>query len=136
MDQKIIGKWNEIRGEILKTWGEIRGSELDKAKGNLVAIAGLLQQKAGVARGEAEKRLNELVAKATAKVGPKGAEKLEEVKTKAQGVARKANEKLEAVKGKLKDPEFQAKVKGNVSEKLAAAKGRIKKVAKKAAKKA
>jgi len=98
MDQKILGKWNEIRGEILKKWGELKGSELDKAKGNVVAIVGLLQQRAGVAKNEAEKQINEIVAKYT----PKATEKVDEIKAKATAVAGKVNERLETIKGKIK----------------------------------
>lgn len=43
----LNGKWLEIKGDIQKTWGKITSDELEKTKGDIKAIQGLLQQKYG-----------------------------------------------------------------------------------------
>ncbi len=68
MNEEIAkGKWTEIKGELLRTWGKITGDELDSASGNLVAIAGLLQQRYGMAKEEASRKLDEIMARYGAK---------------------------------------------------------------------
>ena len=59
----ISGKWNEIKGEIQKSWGKLTGDEVESTKGNVSAIAGLLEQKYGIAKEEASHKLSELYKK-------------------------------------------------------------------------
>lgn len=54
------GKWKEFKGEIQKAWGNITGDELEKTKGDLKSIAGIIQQKYGVAKEEASTKLTEM----------------------------------------------------------------------------
>ena len=49
------GKWTELKGELLKTWGKITGDELDANKGDMTAIAGLVQQRYGLAKEDVQK---------------------------------------------------------------------------------
>ncbi len=41
------GKWVEIKGEIKRMWGELNDDELEKTKGDMTAIGGLIQQRYG-----------------------------------------------------------------------------------------
>lgn len=64
MNQDVIkGKWLEVKGEIQKTWGELTGDDLDRTKGDAKSIAGLLQQKYGFAKEEAERKLSDLYSR-------------------------------------------------------------------------
>ena len=54
----LLGKWKEIAGEIQTRWGKISENELQQVKGNVTALVGLIQQKFGVSKEEAEKLLN------------------------------------------------------------------------------
>lgn len=54
------GKWTQLKGEIQKTWGKITGDELDKTKGDMKSIAGLVQERYGLAKDEADKKLSEI----------------------------------------------------------------------------
>lgn len=71
-EETIKGKWTEFKGEILSQWGKMTDDELDTTKGNLVSIAGLIQQKYGSKKEEVQEGLNNLIAKFS--------EKTEEIK--------------------------------------------------------
>jgi uncharacterized protein YjbJ (UPF0337 family) len=53
----IAGKWNEIKGELRKTWGNITDDEFEKTKGDAQAIAGIVQQRYGLAKEDLRKIL-------------------------------------------------------------------------------
>lgn len=59
----IKGKWKEIKGEISKTWGNLTNDDVEKTKGNLNAVAGLIQQKYGIAKEEASRKLSQVLNK-------------------------------------------------------------------------
>lgn len=64
MNEQIVkGKWNEMKGELMRTWGKITGDEMDANSGNLTAIAGLVQQRYGLAKEEAMKKVGEIAAR-------------------------------------------------------------------------
>ena len=44
-EDKVQGKWLEVKGEIQKVWGKITNDELEKTKGDMKTIQGILQQK-------------------------------------------------------------------------------------------
>ncbi len=43
----VQGKWKEIKGDLQKAWGKLTDDELEKTKGDIKAISGLLQQRYG-----------------------------------------------------------------------------------------
>lgn len=59
----ISGKWTEIKGEIQKKWGSLTSDEVEKTKGDMKAMAGLLQQKYGLAKEEASEKLHSLYSR-------------------------------------------------------------------------
>jgi len=60
------GKWKQVRGEAKVWWGKLTDDDLDKVAGKFEAFAGLLQEKYGYSREQAEeeieKRVNEYEA--------------------------------------------------------------------------
>jgi uncharacterized protein YjbJ (UPF0337 family) len=52
------GKWKEMRGQAREWWGELTDDDLEKAGGNAEQIVGLLQQKYGYTREQAEEEIN------------------------------------------------------------------------------
>ncbi|MBC7420059.1 MAG: CsbD family protein [Bdellovibrio sp.] len=56
----LKGKWTEIKGEIQKTWGNLTGDDLEKTKGDMTAVGGLLQQKYGMAKEDASAKLSSI----------------------------------------------------------------------------
>jgi uncharacterized protein YjbJ (UPF0337 family) len=60
-EQFIKGKWKEIKGDIQKTWGKLTDDELEKTKGDMKAIAGLIQQRYGESRDSYSKKLDQML---------------------------------------------------------------------------
>ncbi len=46
-ENTIKGKWLEVKGDLQKVWGKLTDDDLEKTKGDLKAISGLIQQKYG-----------------------------------------------------------------------------------------
>lgn len=62
MNESVIqGKWQEIKGEIQRMWGKVTGDELERTKGNLKSVAGVIQQKYGTKEEEISEKLDSLV---------------------------------------------------------------------------
>ncbi|MBY6048079.1 CsbD family protein [Vannielia litorea] len=55
----IQGNWKEWKGSAREKWGELTDNELQEAKGEREQLVGLVQQKYGYAREEAEKQVDD-----------------------------------------------------------------------------
>ena len=60
------GKWKQVRGEAKVWWGKLTDDDLDQAAGEFDKFVGLLQERYGYSREQAEleieKRVNEYEA--------------------------------------------------------------------------
>ncbi|WP_371931401.1 CsbD family protein [Roseovarius sp. MMSF_3359] len=54
----IEGNWKEFTGAAKAKWGELTDDEIQEAEGNRERLVGLLQQKYGMAKDEAERELD------------------------------------------------------------------------------
>ncbi|WP_413586980.1 CsbD family protein [Bdellovibrio sp. HCB274] len=64
MNKDVLqGKWKEIKGELRKTWGNITDDEFEKTKGDATAIAGIVQQRYGLAKEDASEKVSSLMDK-------------------------------------------------------------------------
>ena len=59
----LMGKWKQLRGKVKEQWGQLTDDELDKAEGRFDRLSGLLQERYGYAKDEAERTLNEALDK-------------------------------------------------------------------------
>lgn len=59
---QVEGKWEQLKGEIKKTWGKLTDDEISQFNGNRQKFLGTVQEKYGLATEQAEKRLKELEA--------------------------------------------------------------------------
>ena len=51
------GKWKQMRGEAKLWWGKLTDDDLDKVGGQFDVFAGLLQEKYGYSREQAEEEI-------------------------------------------------------------------------------
>lgn len=63
----INGKWLEIKGDLQKAWGKLTDCELDKTKGDIKAIGGLLQQRYGDSQDSYQRKISEIMDRFEAK---------------------------------------------------------------------
>jgi uncharacterized protein YjbJ (UPF0337 family) len=60
--QTLEGNWNEIKGKLHERWGQLTQDDLQKTRGNVDLLVGLIQRKTGEARERVEQYLSELTA--------------------------------------------------------------------------
>ena len=60
----IKGNWKEWKGKARQEWGELTEDELDKTHGEREEVVGFVQQKYGIAKDEAVKKVDSLFDKA------------------------------------------------------------------------
>jgi len=56
---QIVGRWNQMRGEVRRVWGELTDDELEQIAGNRDKFVGKLQERYGIAKVEAERQVDE-----------------------------------------------------------------------------
>jgi uncharacterized protein YjbJ (UPF0337 family) len=62
MNAEILkGKWKEIKGEVKTKWGKLTDDDLTAIEGQEEKLLGLLQQRYGYARDEAEKEFRDFM---------------------------------------------------------------------------
>lgn len=59
--EQIKGKWTEIKGGVRNLWGQITDDELEQTKGNLSAIAGIIEQRYGETKEVVKEKLDTLM---------------------------------------------------------------------------
>ncbi len=59
---QIEGNWNQFKGKLKETWGELTDDEVALYNGKRDQFLGKLQEKYGIAKEEASKRVEELEA--------------------------------------------------------------------------
>lgn len=56
---QIEGQWKQLKGHIKKEWGELTDDEVDEIEGRRDVLVGKVQSRYGIAREEAEKRVDD-----------------------------------------------------------------------------
>ena len=60
MNEDIVkGKWKELRGKVRERWGKLTGDDVDRMQGSSDELIGLLQQRYGYERDQAQKEIRE-----------------------------------------------------------------------------
>ena len=103
MNQDILaGKWKQMRGEVKMWWGKLTDDEIDRIGGEKDKLIGLIQEKYGYTREQAEqeieRRLQEYSDKASGAIAGMSAKAREFGAT----AAKKANEAAPVIGEKMK----------------------------------
>lgn len=53
---QVEGKWKQFKGSARKQWGDLTDDDLDRIAGNREKFVGVLQERYGIAKEEAQKR--------------------------------------------------------------------------------
>jgi uncharacterized protein YjbJ (UPF0337 family) len=57
----LTGKWKEIRGKAKQTWGKLTDNDLDRISGRFDELTGLVQQRYGYSKEQAEKEVTHFI---------------------------------------------------------------------------
>lgn len=57
----LLGKWNQIKGEVKDRWGRLTDDDLTVVEGKRDKLLGVLQEKYGYSKEEAEKSIDEFL---------------------------------------------------------------------------
>lgn len=61
---QIEGSWKEFKGKAQQQWGKLTDDEMDRIEGRRTELVGLIQQRYGKTKEEAEREIDEWMAKA------------------------------------------------------------------------
>ncbi len=56
---RVEGKWKQFRGSARMKWGKLTDDDLDMIAGKKEKLVGLLQERYGIAKDEADKQTND-----------------------------------------------------------------------------
>jgi uncharacterized protein YjbJ (UPF0337 family) len=59
---QIEGKWKEYKGKVKQQWGNLTDDDLDRIDGRRDEVAGLIQQRYGKTKAEAERAVDDWLA--------------------------------------------------------------------------
>jgi uncharacterized protein YjbJ (UPF0337 family) len=54
----LQGKWKQIRGQMKTWWGELTDDDLDKVAGERDKLVGVMQERYGYAKDDAEREID------------------------------------------------------------------------------
>jgi len=56
---RVEGNWKQLMGQAREKWGEIGNSDFERTAGRRDQIVGIIQEKYGIAKDEAQKQADE-----------------------------------------------------------------------------
>lgn len=57
--QQFAGKWKQMKGKAKARWGKLTNDDLDRVDGKLDQLIGIVQEREGIAKEEAERQVDE-----------------------------------------------------------------------------
>lgn len=64
MNEEILkGKWNQIKGDLQKEWGKLTDNDIERVKGEMTHLEGVIQEKYGHTKEEVKEKLDAFMAK-------------------------------------------------------------------------
>lgn len=65
------GQWNQLKGNVKKSWGKLTDDELLKVEGDYDKVIGLIQEKYGMAVTDIKLKVNDLIKNLKSNQGDK-----------------------------------------------------------------
>lgn len=62
----IQGKWKQLKGDTQSFWGRLTDDDVDRAAGDREKLVGIVQERYGLAKDDAERQVDEFAAKHSA----------------------------------------------------------------------
>ncbi|HEV8395917.1 MAG TPA: CsbD family protein [Vicinamibacterales bacterium] len=64
MDANILkGKWLQLKGRVREKWGQLTDDDVDKVGGSVERLVGLIQERYGYAKQQAEAEVDSFLAR-------------------------------------------------------------------------
>ena len=57
----LAGKWKQARGKVKQWWGKLTDNDLDRISGRLDQLVGVVQERYGYTREQAEKEVDKFM---------------------------------------------------------------------------
>jgi uncharacterized protein YjbJ (UPF0337 family) len=103
MNQDILaGKWKQMRGELKTWWGKLTDDDVDRIGGQKDKLIGLLQERYGYTREQAEQEIERRLQEYGDKTGGAVASMSAKARELGSTAARKANEAAPVIGEKMK----------------------------------
>ncbi len=58
-EDRIKGQWKQLKGTLKEEWGKLTDDDIQVAEGNSQYLAGKIQERYGIAKDEAERKVDE-----------------------------------------------------------------------------
>jgi uncharacterized protein YjbJ (UPF0337 family) len=58
-EDTLKGNWKQLKGKVKERWGKLTDDDIDIVEGRSEQLAGILQERYGIAREEAERQVRE-----------------------------------------------------------------------------
>jgi uncharacterized protein YjbJ (UPF0337 family) len=60
MNEDILkGQWMQLKGKVREKWGKLTNDDVDEIQGRTQQLVGLIQERYGIARAEAERQVKD-----------------------------------------------------------------------------
>jgi len=56
---QVAGQWKQLKCKVKEKWGDLTDDDLDKISGKRDQLVGTIQQRYGIAKDEAERRVDQ-----------------------------------------------------------------------------
>ena len=60
---RVQGNWKQMKGSVQAEWGKHTDDEIDQAAGDRQMLVGKIQERYGIAKDEAERKVDEFAAR-------------------------------------------------------------------------
>src|SRR6266481_8447057 len=98
----LAGKWKQMRGEVKTWWGKLTDDDVDRIDGQKDKLIGLLQERYGYAREQAEQEVERRLEEYGDKTGGAVASMSAKARELGSTAAKKANEAAPVIGEKMK----------------------------------